>query len=132
MFFLKNLTVPAGTPVSLAVRDKIEITGGWIKEIEIGFPPGCLGLVGVRVLRFEQQLVPLTPGEWLKWDDTMVKIPLDFPIDSEPFELNIDAYNEDDTYAHTIQIGVHVMEETEGSLLRRLLEAGFGKLRGKK
>jgi len=64
MFYAWDIIIPADTEESDPVEQALKITKGVITKLSVKFPPGCKGLVKVRILRYESQLVPLSRGEF--------------------------------------------------------------------
>lgn len=110
MYYATSVTVPANTSETDPVTVTMELTAGWLSEMRIGFPAGCAGLAGVRVRRFDHQILPLTMGEWLKYDNIFFRCPLWEDLRDEPNEVILELYNDDDTFAHTIAIHAIVEE----------------------
>jgi hypothetical protein len=108
MIYRKAVTIPTGTEAAAAIESSIQLAPGTIERIQITFPSGCLGLVGVRLLQQRFQLVPLTPGEWVVSDDSIVPQAVESSMLERPYELTFVGYNLDDTYDHTIQVQCEV------------------------
>jgi len=49
----------------------------------------------------------------MAWDDIFYRLPHDYVIEEEPCEVKIMAWNDDETYSHSIVIGLTV-EVPEG------------------
>ena len=113
MQYAKAITVPANTLASAPQRDIIPINKGLINRVFIYFPPGSAGLLHIKVLDSTFQLYPSSLGETL-WGDN---IPFDFDDtylkESEPYELIIESYNEDDYYAHKALIIIYQLSKAE-------------------
>ena len=125
MYYAWHVTVPSNTPADDPIRQVLHLSAGWVDRIRVGFPAGCAGLVGVRIKRFEFQILPLTPEEWLRWDGIMIDAKVDYRIDAEPYDLIAEAYNLDDSYSHEIAIHVEVQERSIPALVERFISAGF-------
>lgn len=112
MFYQDTFTVPAQTPEETPLIRRLVLTKGIIKNILVGFPPGACALCHVQIYDKGWQLVPWTPGESLAWDDYVFDLLLNYPLVAEPYELVILAWNDDDSYEHSIFVGMN-MEEGE-------------------
>jgi hypothetical protein len=110
MLFTDELTIPANTPATAPVRTTISLSPGTITEISVLFPPKKGAFVGVRILRFERVHWPTNPDKWIVADGETVDWDEDYDMDEEPFELHFEAYNTDDTFAHTVYFRVAVLE----------------------
>lgn len=102
-----SLVVPVGTLARAPVTVERQLLGPQINGGGITFPPGCAGLVGVRLFN---RSVPVCPADysWLIADGATIAIPGGFILDGPPFVLRGECYNLDDTYPHTIYFGVDV------------------------
>ena len=118
MLFVKPLTIPANTSSGVPASVSLVCTAGRVTEVEILFPPGCQGLVGVRVKEFEHIVWPTNPDEWLIANDETIAWDEDFDLSGLPWMLTIEGYNDDDTFPHTIYCRFAMMEA------RKLLLAG--------
>jgi len=108
VIYVTDVEITAGKTAEDPARGVLKVTRGLVYRIEIEFPLGCVGLVGVQVYDGGFQVWPINPGEWLKkaqgvisFDDIYLKL-------QPPFEFAIHGYNSDDTYTHTpiVRIGL--------------------------
>ena len=70
-----------------------------VVKILLVFPPGCSGLVGVRVEHGGTQIFPLDPGTWFIFDDYTIELDPSEPNTSG--QWHVAGYNLD-TNQHTI------------------------------
>ena len=95
-----NVTVPAGTLITAPVRTVPTFDDGEVARIEMRWPPGPSGLVGLRIGHSNQVLIPYQVNAWLITDDEAIGWDVEgFPTARKWF---IDGYNSD-IYDHTIQ-----------------------------
>jgi len=92
---------------------EIELEGYAITHVEVLFPPGCLGLVGVSFFYGVKQIFPYQEGtdlrgsgETIAWDEYWV-------LPEERTKVKVVVNNEDDTYPHTIYIRIVVKKKKE-------------------
>lgn len=109
--FYIPVTIPKNTPASTPQIETIEIQSGIVHRIHISIPSGHAGLTGVRVLRGLHQVAPTTGSEWFQGDDMELDYQEYIEVAEAPFELTIESYNADDTYAHTFRVGIGVLPE---------------------
>jgi len=114
MHYHYAVTIPAGTGKGDGFGRPLRLVPGQIEKVDISFPAGCVGLVGVRILRGHLQLWPLSPDEWIISDNFTVSFPETYKLDERPFELTFEGYNLDETYDHTIRIGITLTEQRIG------------------
>jgi hypothetical protein len=110
MLFVEELTIPANTPITAPARVTIGLAPGTITEISVLFPPKKGVFVGVRLLRFERVQWPTNPDKWIIADGESVDWGEDYDLLDEPYELHLEAYNTDDTFAHTVYLRIAVLE----------------------
>ena len=108
MFWAWDITITAGTTEDSPVTQILKLTKGVLTGIDVKFPAGCHGLVKVRLLRSEFQLVPLSRGEWVTGDDEVVPTESYYELDETPTELKFLGCSPLATYPHTVTIRVAV------------------------
>ncbi len=108
-FFHATVTVPKNTSEQNPLTDTIEIQFGVIHRVHISIPSGHAGLTGVRVLQGLHQVAPTSGSEWFSGDDAELDYNEFIEVKEGPFSLTIEAYNLDDTYDHTFQVGIGVL-----------------------
>lgn len=108
MIYRVELDLPANTPASATVKETLSVCYGWIKSLVVLFPPGHAGLTYGRILYHGRQIFPTTSGQWFRGDDHRVEFPDNYPIVEQPYTLEVEGYNLDDTYEHTISFEIYV------------------------
>jgi len=108
MFYEYNITYPPNTPKENEQVNILRLTRGIVKRVELVFPRGCAGLVGVRIFRGSVQVIPLNFPAWIDTDGETVRINSDIDLRVNPYELEVRGYNIDDTYPHTIRVRVEM------------------------
>ncbi|KKM84378.1 hypothetical protein LCGC14_1299710 [marine sediment metagenome] len=115
MSYSKQLTIPAGTSKTSPVSTSIEIPPTLVDRLEITFPSGCVGLVGVR-FQFQGRVIwPYNPDGWFLGNGQTVTFTPNLELKDQPNELMIEGYNDDDTFAHAVYVIIDV--EFKGGLL---------------
>jgi len=128
VFFAWDITITAGTKVTAPKEQILKLTTGVITRIEIKFARGCHGLVKVRLLHHESQLVPLSRGEWVTGDDEPVGFNEFFELKTTPYQLKFQGCAPDTTYDHVVTVRVTVLPAKVATmipvieLLTRLLQ----------
>jgi len=111
MWYDKEITVTAGMTEANATPTVVKVTHGVITRVSFRPRPGHSALLHCKVYYHEHQLWPVSREEDLHGD----KFPIEWDdyeeIFTEPYELKIVAWNEDDTYPHTFDIGWALLPE---------------------
>jgi len=122
VYFQHTITIPANTSQESPIKDRFKVSYGMVGHVDIFFIPDCAGLVGVRILHHGSVAFPTGGDGWFirnedgpKWDD-------EYLITTPPLELEIEGYNEDDTYDHKIQVGCSLLRRTLGVAIAEVQE----------
>ena len=113
MFFAKEFIILPNTPRSEPYSTSLELTTGIIKDIWIQWRYGASYICGCRLGVHSFFYWPLSLKEWILATSDLLHIGENFALDSEPFTLDIQAFNEDDTYEHRLWLAVNVQREGE-------------------
>jgi len=128
MFFAWDITLPANTLATSPKTQTLKLSKGVITKVEVKFARGCHGMVQVRLLHQESQLVPLSRGEWVTGDDEAVSFPEFFELWTTPYQLKFIGCSPGTTYDHVLSVRITVLPKQVASmipvieLLTRLLE----------
>lgn len=106
--FFHYLAIPKNTVIASYANYVLKLPIAQIHRIWIEFPKGCAGLVGFSLWRGVEQIFPLPAGVWLRSDGYTFNFAFTHLIDSEPYEVELRGYNLDDTYQHTIWVGLEL------------------------
>jgi len=88
----------------------MKVGKGRLKEVMLAFPPGCVGLAGIRLKRDGSHIFPRSPNQWYAWDNEVLKFNDDMVIDDNPLSFHIEGFNNDDSYDHTITISLTISD----------------------
>ena len=123
------LPIPAKTLITAPARTSIRLPKGEIQELRIDFPTGCAGLAHVRLFDLGKQIYPSNLGGYYRGDGVVFLIRDRYPLVEYVQEVRLEGYNEDDTYSHTVTVGMTVLpsekERGVGSLAD-ILRSRFG------
>ena len=72
MFWAFDITITAATTVDDPKVQILKLSKGILTSVDVFFPPGCHGMVKVRLFRNESALVPLSSDEWVIGDGETV------------------------------------------------------------
>jgi hypothetical protein len=110
MFVSKRVTIPANTTEANATKTTIKVASDVLHYVAVQFPAGCAGLVHVRVWANEHPVFPSDPALDIAADTWTVESPVIHKFDPGEAYINIQAWNEDDTYEHTITVYASIIE----------------------
>jgi hypothetical protein len=98
---IKSVLTPAGTEDTAPLTTDLNWRQGYPVRLELRFPPGPSGLVGIQLLHSGEVVVPHDKTEWLITDNE----PVIWPLDGFPYNAKyaIRSYNLD-VYDHTVQV----------------------------
>lgn len=108
MLYKTDLLIPSGQEIDNPASTTMVLCEGTITRSFVLFPSGCAGLAWVQIWLNGHQLIPWERGEWLRGDDHIIRDESRYPVTGPPRLLTIFGYNEDETYPHTVQVGVEV------------------------
>lgn len=91
-------------------KHTLKVPAGILDTIEVGFPLGCERLARLKIFYHTMQILPYNLDSSLGFDDYIIKVSMNLPLDTEPFELELLGWNEDDLFEHTLSIAVNVIE----------------------
>ena len=117
--FIKLWIDPNTSETSPATR-RIQLTKGVITHWWVGFPDGCADYVHATVYEFEHQILPRGEDEDLFWNNYVFEIPEHYELTEEPYEIEVRAWSEDDSYDQYVVVGV-ALEPLEEVTLKDLL-----------
>jgi len=117
MFFAWDVEIPAGTLETNPVTQTLKLSKGVITGLWIKFPSGCAGLVKVRILRSEFQLVPLSKGEWVTGDDETIPTETFYDLEQTPAQLKFLGCSPGSGYAHKVTVRVTVLPKSVASMI---------------
>jgi len=103
------VTVPKDTTAADATEQSLHMTKGVVVRVQIVFPSGCWGLVHVKFYHGNFQIWPINPdGDYAANGET-VDFPESYDLKEVPAKITMWAYNNDQTYSHTITARVTVL-----------------------
>ena len=121
MAYALDLTIPVSTAEASPASGSIYMAACVVSRIELTFPDGCAGLVGVRFKYYTRQLWPCNPEEWFRGNGQAITFEPKARFEESPAVLYVEGYNSDDTFAHTVYVVVGV--DFEGDYMDKLIAA---------
>ncbi len=127
MFYEHRLTVPNSTLSTAPVKETVTLVPGTIVGLAVQFPRGCVGLVHAQVHRGAHILWPSNPDSSLSGDAVVIEWQESYDMDTEPYQLTLVAWSDDDTFDHTLTFRINLIEaklfaRSGPGLLRRVAE----------
>jgi hypothetical protein len=112
MIFVAAITIPKNTTKGNPQLTQIPIAFGKITQVMVFFPPGLNGLAHIKLLYGLQQLFPGNEQADFAGGDVLINWAEDIDITHEPSKLTAVAWNDDNTYDHTITVHVVMTPRT--------------------
>ena len=106
MAYTERLVIPVNTTEASPASVAIPIIPITVKRVEITFPSGCVGLVGVWFEYQDRQIWPNNPEARYRGNDQAIHFSPGLELLEPPFLLTVLGINEDDTFPHTVYIVV--------------------------
>lgn len=104
MLHSKHITIPANTLEANSVYSRFLVNQDVISRVWINFPPGCAGLVKLRISHKGHPFIPVESDAYISGDGYVFDLPVMFEIKDTPEQIVIQAWNEDDVYCHSIDV----------------------------
>ena len=127
MFFEYDITVTKLTTEATAEETRLPLSKGIINFINVQFPIGCAGLVHCRLEHHTFPHFPSNPSGNFKSDGFIIPVQGPIKFLSEPHEVNVVAWNEDDSLDHTITLRFDITESEPYIRMIKIFE-GLAKL----
>jgi len=109
MLYFFEVSTPANTLEGDSKRTVLPLNRGSISKVGLLFPTGCAGLLHVRLRRFGRQVFPTSTGESFAGDGTLIEWMENYLLDEEPFSMELETWNDDDSYPHKVYVSIEVM-----------------------
>lgn len=117
MLYAYDITIPADTPESNPIVHTLKLNPGVLTKVSVKFPAGCHGLVKIRILKFETNLVPLNRDGWITGDNEAIVADEYFELDERPYELKLIGCSPGTSYPHTISVRLVILPRIVASML---------------
>lgn len=87
----------------------LKVSKGLIYRVEVDFPPGCCGLLDCRIFDGGYQVWPSNRDDSFHGDASVIAFDDCYLKTAAPYEFRIETKNNDDTWAHTIQVRLGIV-----------------------
>jgi len=108
LLFKIRRSVPANTLASNPDFQKLSIAKGTIIEWLVQMPTECADITQLRVEYHNTQILPFSGSTWLYGLFEPTPIRENIKIDDGPYDLDIYAFNLDDSYSHEYNLYCNV------------------------
>jgi len=113
MVFNSRITTPANTAELTPLRTTLKCTQGLIYQVDVFFPPGSSGLMGVQIRNQNVSLYPRNRDEWFIGDNNFLSFPDVFELFIDSNIIEIFTYNVDTDYEHLVQISIGILSKEQ-------------------
>lgn len=111
MLHAKHITIPANTTQAAAVYSRFMVNQGVIYRAWVTFPAGCAGLVKLRIYFGGHPFLPVESDAYISGDNFVFEYPIMFEIKEPPEQITIQAWNDDDTYPHAVDVQFSIVDK---------------------
>ncbi|MBA7607938.1 hypothetical protein ES703_15108 [subsurface metagenome] len=110
MYYDIPITIPPNTLEVTPVRVELKLTHGVITRVIVRPRPGHASLAHLRVIYQGHQIYPANRDSDLHGDTFPMEWEEYIELLSAPYTLILEGWNDDDTYPHTFDFGVALIE----------------------
>jgi len=129
VFYDFAIKVPANTTEASPLKTTLKLTKGIIHRVEVQFPIGTRALAHCRIKRAGYQVWPTNRGGSFASDGYTIPIDENYELLHEPMGLIAICWNDDDTFPHTIDIRVGLLENKAAIAMLKLMKGMASLLR---
>jgi hypothetical protein len=108
-----DVVVPINTLETAPYVQSLRLEVGTLTQVIIRWRAGCHHRVFVAIYDGLMQIVPAPGTAALYADDQLVAIPMDWPIYSSPFELQLKAWSPGTFWEHKISVWLDLEEHVD-------------------
>jgi len=124
--YTRQVTVPAQTAESAAVRVRTEVDERVVTEAEVFIDPGSNGEVNVVLLDGESRILPERAGDPVSKPETTGPVPLSHELPGIPGQVTIKAWAPDADFEHEVIVNFETAPESRANPLQRLTDVFSG------
>ena len=123
MFYEFSVTLLKGTSQANATITECKLEKGIIHRVEIQFPAGCHFLAKCQLkLKSLHQVWPKNTDGYIAGEFFPIVFDEYYPL-KRPYIINWVAWNDDDTYSHTLKLRIGLLPEKDMPLTLRVSSA---------
>lgn len=113
MVLVKTVRTSANVVPATPLITPWDIQNGIIYKVEVMFPPGPCGLVGVAIRTASHQLYPADSDEWFLGDNVTISFDDEYLFNLDSKQIEIATYNNDDFFTHMVQVRIGVITDPD-------------------
>lgn len=106
MIYTANITTKEDTAKTSLKKTTIRVTKGLVYKVELYFPAGSAGLMGVAVFDGLYQVWPSSVGEFFVGEDQLISFDDLYFKEAAPFEFQCYTYNVDEEHPHFVSVRI--------------------------
>lgn len=111
MIYSVNIKTTEKTYKTSPKPTDLVVTKGLVYRVDVDFPTGSAGLLGVIILDGSLQVWPSTLGQWFTGDGNLISFEDIYLKESAPYRFKIFTYNEDTTNPHSVNIRIGLVSK---------------------
>lgn len=111
MLHSKHITLTKNKTEAQSTFTRLKVNQGIIFRVWISFPAGVQNLVNLRILHEGHSFLPVDAKDFITGDNITFVYPLFYEIKDEPAQIIIQAWNTDDTFDHTIDVQLLIIDK---------------------
>jgi len=109
MIFSAQITTPINTTELQPLRTDLKCASGLIYQLDVVFPPGSSGLMGVQIRNQNVSLYPRNREGWFIGDNYTLSFPDLFELFVDSNIIEIYTYNTDTDYEHLVSVSIGIV-----------------------
>lgn len=117
-----DLTVNRRTPQRTPTSVEIDIDKPYVTFVELAFPDGPFGAMGIRLMDRGKQFAPdpRASNAWIRDNQENVAWSEEHELDGPPWKIQIEGYNLSGSNDHRVQIRIGISEWILAKLIAEL------------
>jgi len=119
VIYSQEIVIPLNTLEGAPISRRLDIVEGVIKRVWVRWRWGSANLCGAAIYRGGFQVWPSSGDEWFPSSIRDTEFTEEYEVNDEPLHFIVRAYNVDDTYDHTLWVGMSVLR---GSMTGKLFD----------
>ena len=127
MIYSATITTGKAGDADSDITTVLSVNKGLIYRVEVEFPPGCCGLLEVRIMDGSYQVWPSSDDDSLHSDGYVIGFDDCYLKMAAPFEFRIKTKNKDETWSHSVQVRIG-MVSTEAFMSRYMPSVSWDKM----